>query len=144
MEYQQKYPQLSEYENWALYHKTVIVLDGGTSSDQVENIQILKELKTLYAEFKEPDLNDSVSAIALIVDELTYDDKKYPVDLKSNNIFCFEDIKDKVLKNINVNTIQDEKIKQQVGIDRLKLRVLSPGIFPRIHTLKLCSTWPSK
>lgn len=73
LEYVLKYPDGVTRE-FIHDHKTFIVLDGGTSGTMLERMAELEDLKIDYAEFREPDLNNSVSAIAFLVDEEDYDD----------------------------------------------------------------------
>lgn len=72
--------------------KTWMILNGGTSNDETqsfyglnkikgsmeEHVATLKENKIKHAIFREPDLNYSLSAIALIVDERVFNEKDYP------------------------------------------------------------------
>ena len=58
-------------------HKTFIVLDGGTSGTMLDRMEELEDLGIPFAEFREPDLNDSVSAIAFIVNEKDYADEDF-------------------------------------------------------------------
>lgn len=71
-------------ENW----KTWVVLNGGTTSD-VEEVggyrgslnQIAMELEVNgvdHATFREPDLNDSLTALCFIADERVFNRVKYP------------------------------------------------------------------
>ena len=53
-------------------HKTFIVLDGGSSKDMKNHLKNLKFWNLKYAEFREPDLNNSISAIAVVLDEDYY------------------------------------------------------------------------
>jgi hypothetical protein len=53
-------------------HKTFILLSGGGSIDMLDRMRELDELGVKYAIFREPDLNNSVSAITFIVDEKDY------------------------------------------------------------------------
>lgn len=100
VEYQLKYSKAKEYLDWAKKHKTVILLNGGTSNsgdlsmgesyrsyERLENIkegtmeqhlQTLQENKIKCAAFYEPDLNYSLSAIAFLVDERVFNKKDYP------------------------------------------------------------------
>lgn len=56
-------------------HKTFIILDGGTSSTMLDRAEELKELGIRHACFYEPDLNNSLSAIAFLVYEDEYADE---------------------------------------------------------------------
>jgi hypothetical protein len=74
LEYVLKFPD-SATRDFIANHKTFIVLDGGTSGTMLDRMAELEDLKIDYAEFREPDLNNSVSAIAFLVDEADYDDE---------------------------------------------------------------------
>jgi hypothetical protein len=74
LEYVDKYPD-SITRDFIKNHKTFIVLDGGTSSTMLDRMAELEDLKIDYAEFREPDLNNSVSAIAFLVNEADYNDE---------------------------------------------------------------------
>jgi len=92
VEYQQKYGNTVEYKTWAKKHKTVILLNGGTSNDGLgffygNNQQLgtmemhlidLEKNKIKCAAFYEPDLNYCCSAIAFLVPETVYNKKDYP------------------------------------------------------------------
>lgn len=93
VEYHLKYPKSSEYFDWARNYKTIIILNGGTSNAGRESkhksilpgkgtmemhLKFLKKNKIKCAHFYEPDLNNSLSAIAFIVDETVFNKKKYP------------------------------------------------------------------
>lgn len=92
VEYQLKYGKDKEYQDWAKNHKTVIILNGGTSNkgthseygevkqlgSMEQHFQILKNNKIKCTAFYEPDLNHSMSAIAFLVDERVFNKKDYP------------------------------------------------------------------
>ncbi len=69
IEYSLKYGKDKEYQEWAKTHKTVILLNGGTSNNVQPgtmelNYMRLIDNKVKCAAFYEPDLNNSLSAIA--------------------------------------------------------------------------------
>lgn len=76
LEYSQKYKNDKEYLDFVQNHKTFILLDGGTSKDMKKHLKTLKQWNMKHAEFKEPDLNNSISAIAFVLDENVYDNKE--------------------------------------------------------------------
>lgn len=92
VEYQLKYGKDKEYQDWAKNHKTVIILNGGTSNkgthseygevkqlgSMEQHFQILKNNKIKCTAFYEPDLNHSMSAIAFLVDERVFNKEEYP------------------------------------------------------------------
>ena len=92
VEYSLKYWKTKEFWRWAKKHKTVILLNGGTSNDGIKSIygepkskgtmenhlDTLKENKIKCAAFKEPDLNGSMTSIAFLVDERVFNKKDYP------------------------------------------------------------------
>ncbi|MBP5456341.1 MAG: hypothetical protein J6Y37_07555 [Paludibacteraceae bacterium] len=63
---------------WADIDKTLILLDGGTTSQMSDAMGLLERLNVDFAAFKEQDLGDLVTAIAFLVDERVYDIEKYP------------------------------------------------------------------
>lgn len=76
---------LEQYNDWADNWKTVILLNGGTTNLNLENLGSLNQhLKTLEqmcvdtATFNEPDLGDQLSAICFIVDERVFNREDYP------------------------------------------------------------------
>lgn len=82
---------LSIYNDWADNHKTVILLNGGTSNHSINryhdgdftgsmetHLAALEEIEIPTAAFYEPDLNDLLSAIVFIVDERVFNKKAYP------------------------------------------------------------------
>lgn len=91
IEYALKYGRDKEFLQWAKKDKVVIILNGGTSNNigedvwgtaytgSMENHAIaLKKGRIKHTKFQEPDLNNSVSAIAFLVDERVWDTVKYP------------------------------------------------------------------
>lgn len=92
VEYFLKHWKDKEFWRWALSHKTVVILNGGTSNDghhseygepkqkgtMETHFQTLKDNKIKCAAFYEPDLNYSCSAIAFLVDERVFNRKDYP------------------------------------------------------------------
>lgn len=72
LEYAEKYRDTEDYQNFFYNHKTFILLDGGGSSEMKKHLKTLKKLNVNHAEFREPDLNNCVSAIAFLVREEEY------------------------------------------------------------------------
>lgn len=71
--------------NWSMNWKTFIILNGGTTNDNVDFKGTLNQhFETLLANginfsyFREPDLGDQLTAITFIVDERVFNTKKYP------------------------------------------------------------------
>lgn len=92
VEYAQNYFTADEYQQWAKNDKTMIVLDGGVSTELAEVMKQLDELNYVYTVFKEPDLYDQVTAIAFLVPETVWDKETYP---------DYETYKTKKLEEIN-------------------------------------------
>ena len=80
---------LSIYNDWANDHKTVILLNGGTTNYRTKddgfpfgslNQHVIKldENKVDFATFNEPDLGDQLTSVVFIVDERVFNRKKYP------------------------------------------------------------------
>jgi len=93
LEYAHSFNDDEEYQRFVKYHKTWIILNGGTSNEngktvyspkpidvgsmELYHIQ-LNEFGIKHACFYEPDLNNSLSAISLLADERVYNKKDYP------------------------------------------------------------------
>jgi hypothetical protein len=79
---------LDIYNDWANSHKTVILLNGGTTNHRIDdglpfgslNQHVLELQKNSidFATFNEPDLGDQLTAVVFIVDERVFNRKKYP------------------------------------------------------------------
>ena len=89
---------LSIYRDWAENYKTFIILNGGTTNNDVTSIlhldvhplekiglsgiqyciAKLDELNIDYATFQEPDLNDATTAVVFILSEEVYNYTKFP------------------------------------------------------------------
>jgi hypothetical protein len=114
----------NNFFQWASGDKTVILLNGGTSSDyDINNLGTinkhfidLQDNKIPFSYFREPDLNNALTAICFLVDERVYDRKKYPEfnqekilrELEQNNFFKF------ILKSNEFKKLVDEKYNEWV------------------------------
>jgi hypothetical protein len=74
-----------KYLDWANNHKTVILLNGGTTNNNPDRFgtinqtfNILKENGIVCSSFSEPDLGDQMTAISFIIDERVFNRKNYP------------------------------------------------------------------
>jgi hypothetical protein len=77
--------ELSPYNQWAHLDKTFIILNGGTTNKDQNNLGTmnfnatgLHAMGIHYATFYEPDLGDQLTAVAFLVDERVYDYETYP------------------------------------------------------------------
>lgn len=91
-EYKLKYPNDKKYKEWLKYWKTYIILNGGTTHNDIGtgddkasvcgtmqmHIAELKKNGIKYATFHEPDLNSSLTAVVFVVDERVFNKEKYP------------------------------------------------------------------
>ena len=73
------------YDKFARKDKTFIILNGGTTNERKErlgtmqmNTEKLKDNGVLFAEFREPDLNDTLTATVFLVDERVFKKDLYP------------------------------------------------------------------
>jgi len=85
VEYGNDYSHTKEYRKWAGVDKTFIILNGGTMNERTgtmnAHLQSLLTHGVTVSTFREPDLNDGLSAIAFLVDERVFDKVKYPTPL---------------------------------------------------------------
>lgn len=81
--------ELDIYNDWANNHKTVILLNGGTTNYNTNDKGLpigtlnnhvinLSNNKIRFATFNESDLGDQLTAIVFIVDERVFNKKDYP------------------------------------------------------------------
>lgn len=90
VEYIREHWENAELQQWMDHDKTVIILNGGTTNNSIaegtgkhigtlnEILYKLTDLGIKAEPFYEPDLNNSMTAIAFLVDERIWDKEKYP------------------------------------------------------------------
>lgn len=91
VEYQQMTRQIpgieDVYNKWATQDKTFIILNGGTTNENRDSKwygtlqahrDILEVNDVLFAEFREPDLNNTLTAVVFLVDERVFNRELYP------------------------------------------------------------------
>ena len=77
------------YQQWAKQDKTFIILNGGTTNNNMTGTHEYKGtlnkaedelvgMEIPIATFHEPDLGDQLTAVVFLVDERVYDKEKYP------------------------------------------------------------------
>lgn len=85
VEYGLEYFDTDEYQQWARYNKTFIILNGGTTNDTRLKLGTLNSY--LYelsdrgfkiGEFSEPDLGDQLTAVVFLVDDRVFDREAWP------------------------------------------------------------------
>jgi hypothetical protein len=64
---------------WVVKDKTIIILDGGSSQRLLDIEQIVKKTPIFYSMFREPMLNDSVTAIGMILPDRIWRKDKWEV-----------------------------------------------------------------
>lgn len=77
LEYANKYHSTPEYRRYIEVDKTLIMLDAGTSQDMLNLVDILSKNEINHTPFKEPDLYDIITSVALLVDERVWNSNKY-------------------------------------------------------------------
>lgn len=84
------------YDKYAQKDKTFIILNGGTTNEKPERLgtlqqhnKTLKDNGVVTAEFREPDLNDTLTAVVFLVDERVFKKDFYP-DFVRNEIVSDE------------------------------------------------------
>jgi len=127
LEYAYTYGNKELFQNFVKYHKTWIILNGGTTNNSENNpvsLQlILQEIldfnsdnfnKVEYSTFYEPDLNDALTAICFIADERTFNNKDYP------------SLKTFAIANVNMPITLDES---DFDITEEEIKISFPDIY---------------
>jgi len=89
LEYARNFRESTELMDFLDHWKTWVILDGGTTNDMRDNDGIpqgtlnqigdqLNENGVDFSFFKEPDLNDALTALCFIADERVFNRKDYP------------------------------------------------------------------
>lgn len=105
LEYANSFGNTEDYKSYFNNDKTLIVLDGGTSSDLKEIARKLVENEINFETFNEPDINDTMTAVCFLADERVFDNENYPdyeAWLSQNNIPM-------IVINTNPPIIQEDK-----------------------------------
>lgn len=119
---------LNVYNEWANNHKTVILLNGGTTNDNPDittgeykgtlnqHKETLKINGVTVASFYEPDLGDQLTAVVFLVDERVFNKKDY-LDFED---WLFENYKDylNVKGNKNAYQIAQEVMNSKSNYDK--------------------------
>jgi hypothetical protein len=111
LEYARKFGASELFRDFVNDHKTWIILNGGTTNDQRDFDGIaqgslnqigdqLQDNDIDFSFFHEPDLNDALTALCVIVDERVFNREEYPdfIDWLLN-VKMLEPAKDEALKN---------------------------------------------
>lgn len=91
VEYGLTYGDTPEYKQWAEKDKTLIVLEGGNSIDLEAIIQQLTFEGCSFETFYEPDMDNFMTAIALVADERVFDYKTYGKSYEDYQKLCEKD-----------------------------------------------------
>ena len=73
-----KEEESANFDKWAHFDKTLILLGGGTVNDLDDLDEKLTELRIHHGSFREADLDNILTAIAVVVDERVFNKEKYP------------------------------------------------------------------
>lgn len=85
VEYGLTYFSDKDYQDWASLHKTVILLNGGTTNNNPSKLgtlnkhaDYLESIGVKIARFHEPDLGDQLTSICFILNEKVFNKTLYP------------------------------------------------------------------
>lgn len=138
LEYANVYGNTPMYKNFIDNHKTWIILNGGTSNEKGYSIysddfigvgsmeSYLKELMVSDIDislFREPDLNNALSAICFLADERVFNKKTYP------NLFEY------YIHNFSgeLDNIEHCPNKPEVNITKYNAKELIPTLYPKFY-----------
>lgn len=118
------------FENWRLFGKTFIILNGGTTNNRLidgeyfgslnQSKEELDKNGILNAIFKEPDLGEQLIAVVFLVPKQVYNKKQFPDFLeyaKMNSEFnydFFEEIKEEYESGLFSNSTNENIYKSWV------------------------------
>lgn len=91
-QYGEKYRKEEDYIRYIHEDKTLIMLEGGTSPDMDEIEKYLLEKNVQHYAFREPDLNNLVTAICFLVDERVWDGELFEKTLDDAVLYGETDI----------------------------------------------------
>jgi hypothetical protein len=125
------------FKEFASKHKTFIILNGGTTNNNIINPGSLQDIqqtlqhfntnnsdKINYSVFYEPDLNGALSAICFICDQRVWDYENYP----NEDDYLYAIFGD--LNEFNTDDYQEQKdnwLKLMGGIKNVTLREILKG-----------------
>lgn len=72
---------LKAFDKWANEDKTLILLNGGSVIDLDKTLGLFEENNIAYGAFREPDLDNIVTAVAVLADERIFEDKYMPFNM---------------------------------------------------------------
>lgn len=85
VEYSNRHFNDEDYQKWAKVDKTFIILNGGTTNTNLDNLgtlnnhlQTLFDMGVKFEAFFEPDLGNQLTALVFLVDERVFNRTKYP------------------------------------------------------------------
>lgn len=72
VEYANQYGDNVDYAIWAYSDKTIVLLNGGTVNDLCDICKELNDYNINYSLFKEQDLGNIITAVAVLVDDRSF------------------------------------------------------------------------
>jgi hypothetical protein len=79
--YEKNDKQYKIINDWATNHKTIIVKNGGATQNLIQMVDLFKELNYPWTTFSEPDLDNALTCVGIVVPERLYNREIY-------NRFC--------------------------------------------------------
>ena len=73
-----KTDEKNNFDKWATFDKTLILLDGGCVNDLDDIEETLSINLIHHGSFREPDLDNILTSIAVVVDERVFNKEDYP------------------------------------------------------------------
>lgn len=82
VEYSNLYSENADYVSWSFSDKTIVLLNGGTVTDLCDICKELTDWDVNFSLFREEDLGDIVTSVALLVDDRMFDEEYYHYEIE--------------------------------------------------------------
>lgn len=86
VEYSNLYSENVDYVSWSFSDKTIVLLNGGTVTDLSDICKELKDWNINFSVFREEDLGNIVTSVAVLVDNKVIDEEYYHYEIEEKQM----------------------------------------------------------